>query len=63
VFLGSVAVVSALQGVQYAVLLTLGIVITLFFPKILKEDVSKKIIIQKIAAIICIAVGLYYITI
>ena len=32
--------------------------ISYFFPKILKEEISKKIIIQKIISIILIAIGL-----
>jgi len=52
IFLGSVAIVNALQGVQYAFLLVLAGLISVFFPKLLKENVSKMIIIQKILAII-----------
>lgn len=60
VFLGSVALVNALQGVQYAFLLVLGGLISVFYPKLLKEDVSKGIIIQKILAITLISIGLYF---
>ncbi|MBT4516775.1 MAG: DMT family transporter [Candidatus Komeilibacteria bacterium] len=61
IFLGSVAIVNALQGVQYAFLLVLGGLISAFFPKLLKENVSKMIIIQKILAVILISMGLYFI--
>ena len=61
IFLGSVAIVNALQGVQFAFLLVLGGLISVFFPKLLKENVSKMVIIQKILAIVLISLGLYFI--
>lgn len=60
--LTSVALVSALQGVQYVFVIILGALFTIFFPRILKENISKKIIIQKIIAVIFIALGLYLLT-
>lgn len=60
VYLGPVAIINALQGVQYAFLLILGIFLTIFFPKVLKEDISKKTLIKKIIAIILIGIGLYF---
>ena len=63
VFLGPVAIINALQGVQYAALLLLGIFFSIFFPKILQEDISKKVLIKKILAILLVAIGLYLITI
>jgi drug/metabolite transporter (DMT)-like permease len=63
VYLGPVALINALQGVQYAFLLLIGIFSTIFFPKILKEDISKKVLIKKVLAIILVAIGLYFITI
>lgn len=57
--LGSVALVNALQGVQYALLIILGGLITFFYPKLVKENISRSVIVQKIAAIILIAIGLY----
>lgn len=53
-----VAVVNALQGVQYVFLLIFTVLLSLFFPQILKEAISKQIIIQKILAILLIAAGL-----
>ncbi|MCB9802581.1 EamA family transporter [Candidatus Nomurabacteria bacterium] len=61
VFLGSVALVSALQGVQYSFLLILGGLISVFYPKLLQEDISKGVIIQKIVAVSLISLGLYFI--
>ncbi len=63
IYLGPVAIINALQGVQYAFLLILGIFFSIFFPKILKEDISKSVLIKKILAIILIAIGLYFISI
>jgi len=47
-------IINALQGVQYLFLF----VFTLFFFKTLREDISKKIVMQKIWAIIIIIIGL-----
>jgi drug/metabolite transporter (DMT)-like permease len=63
VYLGPVAIINALQGVQYAFLLLLGIFLTIFFPKLLQEDISKKILIKKIISIILVGVGLYFMSI
>jgi len=52
------SVISALQGVQYAFLLALAVFLSLKFPQILKEEMSKKIIGQKIFAILLIGGGL-----
>ena len=60
VFLGSVALVTSLQGLQYAVLLVLTFIITLLNPKILKEDNSARVVWQKVLAIILITLGLYF---
>ena len=59
--LGSVALVNALQGVQYVFILIFGSIISIIYPKIIKEKISKIIIIQKGIAIILISIGLYYI--
>ena len=63
IYLGSVALVGALQGVQYVFLLVLGGLITVFYPKIMKENISKSVIIQKIIAIVLIVIGLCFIAI
>ncbi|MDX9778786.1 MAG: EamA family transporter [Patescibacteria group bacterium] len=59
IFLGPVALVNALQGVQYAWIIILSTLISIFAPKIFKEDLSKNILLQKILAVIIISVGLY----
>lgn len=55
---GYVAIISALQGVQYIFLLILAILLSFKFPQILKEEISREIIFQKIIAILIISVGL-----
>lgn len=60
VSLASVSIVTALQGLQYAFLLAMSGVVSLFFPKILKEKNNKQILIQKILAVALISLGLYF---
>lgn len=59
VFLGSVALVNALQGVQYAFLLVISAVLALLSPRLLKETFSWRIVLQKTVAVLIIAFGLY----
>lgn len=53
-----VAAINALQGVQYVFLLFFTIFLSLKFPQIIKEEISKKILLQKISAILLIGIGL-----
>jgi hypothetical protein len=50
--------INALQGVQYAFLLLFTILVSLKAPQLLKEEISRKTIIQKISAILLIIGGL-----
>jgi drug/metabolite transporter (DMT)-like permease len=59
VFLGSVALVNALQGAQYAFLLIISAFLALLSPKLLKETFSWRIILQKAVAVAIIGFGLY----
>lgn len=52
-----IPMVSALQGTQYFFLFIFALIISLKFPKILKEEISGNIILQKIIAIILISGG------
>ncbi len=61
IFLGSVALVNALQGVQYAFLLVISSVLAVLSPRLLKENFSWRIFSQKLLAVIVIAFGLYFI--
>ncbi len=56
--LASVPIINALQGVQYIFLLIFTVLLSLKSPQILKEEISKKIILQKIVAILLIGAGL-----
>lgn len=56
--LAYVAIINALQGIQYVFLLIFTILFSLKFPQILKEEISKKILFQKIVAILFIGAGL-----
>lgn len=54
------AFINALQGVQYVFLFILTIFFSLKFPQILKEEISKKILIQKLFAILFIGLGFIF---
>jgi drug/metabolite transporter (DMT)-like permease len=55
---GFISFISAVQGVQYVFLFILTLIVSLISPKILKERISKRIILQKLAAIVLITAGL-----
>jgi drug/metabolite transporter (DMT)-like permease len=61
IFLGSVVLVNALQGIQYAFLLIISASLSLLAPKLLKETFSWRIVLQKTIAVVAIAIGLYFI--
>jgi len=52
------AIINSLRGIQYIFLFILTLFVSIFYPKILKEDLSKKIIFQKIISIIIVVAGL-----
>lgn len=59
VALGSVALVTSLQGLQYGLILAFTYFITIFYPKIIKEKRSNKIMVYKIIAAVLVAMGLF----
>lgn len=61
IFLGSVTLVQAMQGVQYVFVFIFAMLLTMFLPKILKEELTKEILIQKIIGILIIILGLYFV--
>lgn len=63
VYLGSVVIVNALQGIQYAFLLIISAGLAALAPKLLKESFSWRIIVQKSLAVIAIMAGLYFIAV
>lgn len=60
--LAYLAIINALQGIQYIFLFIFAILLSLKFPNILKEKISKKNIFQKIFAILLIGIGLTILT-
>jgi len=55
--LAYIAIINALQGIQYIFLLIFTILLSLKFPRILKEEISRGILLQKISAILLIGAG------
>ena len=53
-----VPIINSLAGVQYLFLFILTVLISSKFPKILKEEISKEIIFQKVISILLIGAGL-----
>ncbi len=61
IFLGSVAIVTALQGVQYAIMMFFSFFLGMFF-KEYQEKFSWHLFLQKIVALIFISFGLYFVS-
>lgn len=55
----SLAIINALRGIQYIFLFAITLIFSKFLPKILKEKVSGRIVLQKVAALCLIVIGLY----
>lgn len=60
--LTSATLVNALQSLQYVLLFIVTIMLSLIYPRIIKEDITSATITQKIFALILIAVGIFGIT-
>lgn len=52
------AIMNSLRGIQYVFLFLVTLMFSRFFPNIFKEEVSKKIVMQKSLAILIIMIGL-----
>ena len=63
IFLGSVTLVNAMQGVQYIFVFFLVVLFTTTLPKLIKEKFTKELVIQKVIAILIIGIGLYLIAV
>lgn len=61
--IGSVTIVNALQGTQFAFLLIISTFLSVYFPRIIKEKLAPSTIIQKLFAIVLITIGLYLLSI
>jgi uncharacterized membrane protein len=58
--LGSVSVVNALQGTQYLLLLLLAVMVSAWWPKLFKEEISRVVMGQKVLGIIFLGAGLAF---
>lgn len=56
---GYLAIVNALKGVQYVFLFVLTTLFSVRLPKYLKESLSRRILIQKLIAVLIICLGLF----
>ncbi|MBI2050399.1 MAG: EamA family transporter [Parcubacteria group bacterium] len=56
--LASVSLVNAMQGVQYAFLLIMVVLLSKKFPRVLSERLTGGVLAQKIAAIVLISIGI-----
>lgn len=52
------ATMNSLRGIQYVFLFLMTLFLSFFFPRILKEEISRRIIFQKVISIGLIAIGL-----
>jgi drug/metabolite transporter (DMT)-like permease len=57
--LGNVALINALQGVQYIFLLIIVLFLSTKFPKIMREETGGGVLFQKIIGATLVAIGLY----
>lgn len=57
--LGSVSLINALSGVQYLFLFLFVVLLSLFYPRVLREDLDKEIIKQKVVSIFLIGIGVF----
>lgn len=57
--LGNVAIINALQGVQFLFLILLVLIISKKFPKILEEEMGGGVMFQKVMGVILVSLGLY----
>ncbi|MBS1266965.1 MAG: hypothetical protein MAG795_00935 [Candidatus Woesearchaeota archaeon] len=56
---GIASLVSVLSSFQGLFVFILAIILSKFFPKVLKEDISKQVVLNKILAIILLLIGVY----
>ncbi|OGH19994.1 MAG: hypothetical protein A3D74_03810 [Candidatus Levybacteria bacterium RIFCSPHIGHO2_02_FULL_37_13] len=57
----SASIVNVLSGFQPFFVLIFGIILSLWFPKVLREVINKKVLFQKITSISLMFIGLYFI--
>ncbi len=59
--LAPIALVSSMQGTQPVFLLLFGLLLTRFFPKIIKEDISRMTILLKLVSMVLLGLGVWWI--
>ncbi len=52
------AIMNSMKGIQYVFLFIMVVLFSCFMPKVLKEEMSKRVIVQKIVSILIIGLGL-----
>ncbi len=57
--LGDVALVNALEGFKYVLLLIMALIFTKWFPSIIREQTSFVVILQKTLAVVLIFIGIF----
>ncbi|MFA6551698.1 MAG: EamA family transporter [Patescibacteria group bacterium] len=57
--LGNVALVNALQGAQYLFLIVIVLFLSKSYPDVLKEEMDKTVLTQKLIGVMMVGVGLY----
>ncbi len=57
--LGNVALVNSLQGVQFIFLILLVLFLSARYPKVLKEELGRGVLLQKLIGIMLVGAGLY----
>jgi len=61
IFLGSVSIINAMQGLQYVFLFLLATFLSQKYPKLIAEKIDKKSLLQKGMALMLIVAGLFII--
>lgn len=54
-----IPIINALQGIQYAFLLILSVLLSFKLPELLREEISARVIGQKVAAVVLLAAGTF----
>jgi len=60
IILGPVALVSVVNGFQPLFVLVIGVLLTLFFPRVSRENIERRTIVQKIIFILIMLTGTYF---
>jgi len=55
--IGATAIINSLQGIQYVFVLLIVVFMSKKFPKVIKEELTKRVLIQKIIATVLIIIG------